>query len=132
VEKWKEAFDGVIPHDNYETKLINGEENGLIIELNGQKHNVVFKFGIVKAVRMLDEGIVQNNLYSQNEIDRFKDTRFKNVIYEITDGEFSKHIESISEGMWDTFDAKHYILITQNYDIDIITGWKPEIILKRI
>jgi len=129
VEKWTEIFEDVIPLDNYQTQLSNGDEKGLIIELVGQKHSVVIKFGAVKAVRMLDEGIVQNNLYSQNEIERLSVTRFKNVIYEITDGEFSKQIENISEGMWDTFVARHYIVITQNYNIDIITEWEPEILI---
>ena len=129
MEKWTEIFEGAIPTDNYQIQLINGEENGLTIELSGQKQKVVIKFGVVKAVRMLDEGIVQNNLYSQNEIERLGATGFKNVIYEITDGEFGKQIENISEGMWDTFVARHYIVITQNYNIDVITEWEPEILI---
>lgn len=132
MEKWTEILDGIIPLDNYQTNLMNGEDNGLIIELNGNKHKVVINFGVVKAVRMLDEGIVQNNLYSENEVERLKKSGFQNVIYEITDGEFEKQIENISEGLWDTFDAKHYIVITQNYNIDIITECKPEILIQKV
>lgn len=42
-------------------------------------------------------------------------------------GEFAKQIQSISDGYWETLDAKHYVVITKNYNIDIITEWEPEI-----
>ena len=84
-------------------------------------------FGVVQAIRMLDEGIVQNELYSYNEVEKFKKDGFKNVIYEVTGGEFAKQIQNISDEYWETLDAKHYVVITQNYNIDIITEWEPEI-----
>lgn len=49
------------------------------------------------------------------------------MIYEVVEGEFSKQIENIADGYWEVLDAKHYVIITQNYNIDIITEWEPEI-----
>ena len=127
MENWNIVFDGIIPQDNYQTQIINGEDKGLIIELKSNNHHVIMNFGVVQAIRMLDEGIVQNELYSYNEVEKFKKDGFKNVIYEVIGGEFAKQIQNISDEYWETLDAKHYVVITQNYNIDIITEWEPEI-----
>ena len=127
MENWNVVFDGIITQDNYQTQITNGEDKGLIIELKSNNHHVIMNFGVVQAIRMLDEGIVQNELYSYNEVEKFKKDGFKNVIYEVTGGEFAKQIQNISDEYWETLDAKHYVVITQNYNIDIITEWEPEI-----
>lgn len=127
MEKWKEAFVGIVPQGNYQTKITNGEDKGLVIELRSNNNIIILNFGIIQAVRMLDEGIVQKGLYSDSEVERFKKEGFKNVIYEVVDGEFLKQVENIADGYWETLDAKHYVIITQNYNIDIITECEPEI-----
>lgn len=127
MEKWKEVFEGIIPQGNYQTQIINGEDKGLILELKSDNNHVVLTFGMVQAIRMLDEGIVQKELYSDSEVERFKKNVFRNVIYEVTEGEFAKQIKNIADEYWTTLDIKHYVIITQNYNIDIITEWKPEI-----
>ena len=113
--------------DYYETKLINGEEKGLIVELKGRNNMLCLRFGSVKAVRMIDEGIVQTDIYSKREVQKYKKERFKNVIYEIVGGRFKDEITSIADGYLDVIDVKHYIIITMNYNIDIISEWAPEI-----
>lgn len=127
MEKWKEIFAGIIPQGNYETQITNGEDKGLILELKSDNSHVVLNFGMVQAVRMLDEGVVQKELYSDSEVEKFKRDGFKNVIYEVTGGEFAEQMKNIADGYWETLDAKHYVVITQNYNIDIITEWEPEI-----
>lgn len=127
MEKWKEPFVGIVPQGNYQTEITNGEDKGLVIELRNNNNKIVLNFGIIHAVRMLDEGIVQKGLYSDSEVERFKKEGFKNVIYEVVGGEFSKQVENIADGYWETLDAKHYVIITQNYNIDIITEYEPEI-----
>ena len=126
MEKWKEVFTDEIPSGNYETKLSNGEEDGLIIELKNNEHHIILSFGKVEAVRMLDEGIVQGYEYDENEILKYKEKNFKNIIYQIEDGEFGKQMQKIADGYWETLDAKHYVIITQNFNIDIITEWEPD------
>ncbi len=125
MEKWQEIFAGKIPQDNYQTQILNGEKQGLIVELYGSHFCVIIKFGMIQAMRMLDEGIVQDNLYSKNEIKRYKDNNFRNVIYEIKEGEFGKQINAISNGYAECLRLKHYIVITQNYNIDVVTEWEP-------
>lgn len=127
MEKWKEVFIDIIPQDIYETKIINGEENGLVVELISDKNHVFLIFGFIYALRILDEGIVQSNLYSENEIKKYKLENFKNIIYEVKDGEFERQIRKITDNYWEALNAKHYVIITQNFNIDIITECEPEI-----
>ena len=127
MEKWHEVCAGIIPKDIYQMQLINGEKQGLIIELSGNHACVAIKFGIVQAVRMLDEGIVQSNLYSDSEMKRYKEDGFSNVIYEVQQGEFLKQIDQVSDGYGDILNLKHYVVITQNYNVDIVTEWEPTV-----
>ena len=127
MERWKEVFVGIIPQGNYQTQITNGEDKGFVLELKSNNNHVVLNFGMVQALRMLDEGIVQKELYSDIEIQKFKKAGFKNVIYEVNGGEFAKQIKNVADEYWKTLDAKHYVVITQNYNIDIITEWEPVI-----
>lgn len=127
MEKWQEVFIGKIPKAVYQIQLLNGEKQGLIIELSGNQICVMIKFGMVQAVRMLDEGIVQSNLYSDNEIKKYKDNNFQNVIYEVQEGQFGKQVNKISNGYGEVLNLKHYVVINQNYNIDIVTEWEPTI-----
>ena len=72
MENWNEIFAGIIPQDNYQTQITNGEDKGLVLELKSNNNHVVLNFGVVQAIRMLDEGIVQKELYSYNELEKFK------------------------------------------------------------
>ena len=132
MEKCKEVFVGTIPNAVYQVQLINGENLGLTIELSISQICVMINFGMVQAVRMLDEGIVQSNLYSENEIQKYKDNDFQNIIYEIQDGEFAEQINQISDGYGEVLNLKHYVVITQNYNIDIVTEWEPTIEISKI
>ena len=132
MEKWKEIFSGKIPKAVYQVQLINGEKQGLTIELSSNEVCIMIKFGIVQAVRMLDEGIVQSNLYADNEIKKYKDNNFQNVIYEVQEGEFAKQVNVISNGYGEFLNLKHYVVITQNYNVDIVTEWKPVIEILQI
>lgn len=127
MEEWKEVFAGMIPAEHYQTKLTNGEDNGLVIELISDSKRIIIRFGIVQAVRMLDEGIVQKELFSDKQVEKYKSNGFKNVIYEVTGGQFAKQIQNISDGYLATLEMKHYVIITMNYNMDIITEYEPEI-----
>lgn len=127
MEKWEEVFAGKIPKAVYQMQLINGERQGLTIELLSANVCVMIKFGAVQAVRMLDEGIVQSDLYSDSEIKKYKEDGFSNVIYEVRQGEFAKQIKQVSDGYGDILNLKHYVVITQNYNVDIVTEWEPTV-----
>lgn len=127
MENWHEVFIGQIPKELYQMQLINGEKQGLTIELSSASVCVMIKFGVIQAVRMLDEGIVQKDLYSDSEIKRYKEDGFSNVIYEVHEGEFGKQINQIADGYGEYLNLRHYVVITLNYNVDIITEWEPTV-----
>lgn len=127
MEKWIDKYSNIIPKDNYTVRLVNGEENGLTINLIGSENEIIIEFGLVKAIRMLDEGIVLRWLYSDRQIEKYKTEKFESVIYIMEEGEFSSFIEKISGEYWDTFNVIHYLIITLNYNIEVISETEPTI-----
>lgn len=53
----------------YQMQMLNGEKQGLTIKLSSADVCVKITYRMVQAVKMLDKGIVQSNLYSDTEID---------------------------------------------------------------
>ena len=89
------VFAGIIPKAVYQMQLINGEKQGLTIELSSGHTCVRISFGAVLAVRMLDEGIVQSGIYSDSEIQKYKRNDFQNIIYEVHGADRGSGIRSI-------------------------------------
>ncbi|MBC1448705.1 hypothetical protein IBB56_09935 [Listeria welshimeri] len=130
MEIWKDTFIKQIPKDEYTIDLNNGEEEGLKIVLNGENdcHKVLLDFGAVSSYRLLDEGIVLNeNLFNQDEVEKYKKDNFQSTIYRIENGEFSKFINDISNDMFDVYSMKHFIIITLNYVIEVVSSFEPTI-----
>jgi hypothetical protein len=128
VEKWKEVFNDVIPTGDYQVSLNNGEAQGLYIELESLTHKVTIDFGIISSVRMIEEGTLLNNSpYSEQELLKYKSKDFSNTIYEVKSGEFGDFIKDKCGDIYESLEYKHYLIITLNYCIDIVTQWEPEI-----
>ena len=128
MEKWYEFKKGSIPEDIYTVLLQNGEE-GLTVKLAGHDNVVEILFGCVRAIRMLDEGVVIDGFYSQDAVEEYKENKFDNVIYSVNDGNFKKEVLASSGGFYSESDLKHYIVVNQNFCIDVITEWEPTISL---
>ncbi|GEM_PF-2247174 len=127
MEKWQVVFEDKIPNFQYEVLLQNGEEKGLIINLISNKLKVQLDFGTVSAFRMLDEGIALNNLFKDKQFEYSRETGFTNVIYQVIDGEFDNFVERICGSLYEYLKLKHYVIVSRNYIIEIITEWEPEI-----
>ena len=127
IETWQEVFENKIPKSQYKMELQNGEEKGLVIKLISTRNNVLLNFGVVSAFRMLDEGIALNGLFDDEQINKFRDTGFANVIYQIEEGDFDHFIQQIGGGLYEYLNLKHYVIISENYIVEIITEWEPDI-----
>lgn len=127
MELWRKVFEGQIPKENYEMLLQNGEKSGLVITLSSTKYNVFINFGMVSAVRILDEGIALNDLFDDEQIKDYRKVQFDNTIYQIIDGEFDGFVRKIGGELYDYLNFKHYIVISLNFIIEIITEWEPDI-----
>ena len=51
--------------------------------------------------------------------------------YKVEGGKYAKDIMEIADGYLDIVDYYHFIIITQNYNIDVITAYLPEIYLDK-
>lgn len=132
MEQWEEIYKSTIPVGKYETLVKNGEESGLFIKLESIEYVISISFGVVSAFRVLDEGMVLEGLFDEDEISKYKRNNFSNTIYKIQGGEFSNFIKKTSNELYDYLDLKHYIIITMNYVIEIISKWEPSLeILKK-
>ena len=130
MEQWNEIFKGYIPQGNYSVSILAGEEKGLVIKLVDGETVIHLNFGLVQAFRVVEEGLVQTQLYSDKELEKYSSNSFQNIIYELTGGQFSKQIEAVSLGYSKIINMRHFLLITQNYNIDILSEELPEIIVK--
>jgi hypothetical protein len=128
MKQW-EKINNSIPVGKYQTIVKNGEETGLVIQLESPEFNVNINFGAVSAFRMLDEGIVLRGVFTESEILKYKVDNFSNIIYKITGGEFGNFVKNASNDLYDYLDLKHYIIITMNYLIEIISEWEPSIVV---
>lgn len=127
MERWEEIFKGVIPAGNYQTKVENGEENGLLISLESDKYICSIECGIVSAFRMLDEGLIMDELFNDDEVLKYKNTNFSNTIYKIENGEFREFVEKINKSVNEYLELTHYLIITMNYVIEVMSQWEPNI-----
>lgn len=130
MEHWDEIYKNLIPIGNYQSLIQNGEKAGLIIKLESNEYIVDINFGIVSAFRMLDEGIILDEIFDDAEINRYKDDNFSNTIYKIENGEFGNFIKGISSELYGYLDLKHYIIITMNYVMEVISQWEPNIVVE--
>ena len=127
MEHWEEIYKNTIPVGKYETFVKSGGESGLFIKLESNEYIANINFGAVSAFRMLDEGIMLEGIFDEKEISKYKKNDFSNTIYEIQNGEFGNFVKKISNGLYDYLGLRHYILITINYVIEIVSKWEPSI-----
>ena len=130
MEQWNEIFKGYIPQGNYSVSILAGEEKGLVIKLVDGETVIHLNFGLVQAFRVVEEGLVQTQLYSDKELEKYSSNNFQNVIYELVGAQFGQQMEDMSLGYSKIINMRHFLLITQNYNIDILSEGLPEIIVK--
>lgn len=130
MEQWNEIFKGYIPQGNYSVSILSGEEKGLVIKLVDGETVIHLNFGLVQAFRVVEEGLVQTQLYFNKELSNYSSNNFQNVIYELVGGQFGQQMEDVSLGYSKIINMRHFLLITQNYNIDILSEGLPEIIVK--
>lgn len=127
MEEWREVFKNIIPKGTYETLLSFGEKEGLLIKLISKKNIIYIEFGYVVVFRIFDEGIILNALFEESQIEKYKKDKFSNIIYKIQNGDFDKFVKQIGNELYEYLDLKHYIIVTINYVIEVITEWEPRI-----
>ena len=128
MEKWVEIYKGVIPPGRYTTEARCGEKEGVVIFLESKENSVKLDFGALSAIRILDEGVVLQEIFNKSEFERYDENEFSNTIYKLDEGDFGKFIKKLSgETVYDFLEYGHYLIITLNYYIEVVSRWEPDI-----
>ncbi len=126
-EKWIEYLSDVIPSGKYEVIKILQDCNGTIINLDSKERQLIVKFNFVDALRICDEG---RRIVTYNEIidiQKYRENFYGNPLYEVKNSSFCEWLIFESSGF--CVDVKHYVILTINHIIDIITSETPEILI---
>lgn len=111
-------------------RLIQGEENGLVIHLHGLHHHVTLDFGIVQAISILDEGVQlapPPDVTFQN-LTELRRTGFPDSLYLVENGAYAAYIqECMSRDLYEAMNLHQYSLVTLNYVVEIIYSAEPVI-----
>jgi len=130
MEKWSKVFESIIPLGVYQSSIIYNNQVGLCIRLENSFNVVNINFNSVTSFRILDEGIILGGLFNEKEITLLKEDHFSNSIYQINGGEYSEFIKKVGKELYEFLGLKHYIIVTENTIIEVITKWNPEIDLE--
>ena len=82
MEIWTPAFPDIFSENNYDIELTNGDKNGLIITLLGERETIRLNFGIITAFQMYEENLNGGD-YSFDELKRFQETHCRDRVYKI-------------------------------------------------
>lgn len=133
-EEWIDAYANIIPSEAYTVQLESGEENGLVICLDGKKHQVHIDFGPTAAIQMLDEGAELNLPDGFEDSDSFLSIRrqgFPSTLYRVENSVFGQYIKCImGENLYHWSGYREYRMVTMNYSISIASRYEPEIIVE--
>jgi len=129
-EVWHSPFGGLIPKDDYEMRLIQGEEKGLIIHLYGRNYHVTLDFGIAQAVNILDEGVQLTpppGVCFQNQ-QELHQAGFPDTLYHVENGAYAAFIQAfMTRELYEAMKLKQFNLVTLNYVVEIICCGEPAI-----
>lgn len=128
-EIWNEIGKDKIPFGVYETISIHNQKLEATIVLSNSTDCIQIKFGQVIAMRMLEKKLIPDSFYSDNKRKKFSEDKFKHVMYQIENGEFSRLIkenENKREQV-DSINRNHYIIISSNYIIEVLAETEPDI-----
>lgn len=132
MQKWIAVAPTEIPEGKYSLDLSAGEENGLKIKLEDFSKSINLNFGVVFAVKFLDEGVLLNtNSYFGEAFEICRKNSFKEVLYEVEGAPFKEEIIDSAAGSLETDKIKHYLIITMNYVVEIVTQWEPTINIEK-
>ena len=134
-EFWQDCFRGRIPKENYDMKLLQGEQQGLMIHLDGPHHSVTLDFGIVQAINILDEGVQLHDppgitFVNQAELHR---SGFPDTLYRGENGAYAAYLKAcMSTDLYKAMNLRQYTLVTLNHVVEIICTAEPTITVTNI
>ncbi|HFI0509412.1 TPA: hypothetical protein ACGOX6_001118 [Streptococcus suis] len=114
----------IISNDIYKGVVKFGEDldNGpSTIMLLGKQKRVQLDFGLLRFYRVLSRDLFSETFYPKHLIDTFVHSGQSDGLFIVEDPFLINFVKYRASGMADWFHLRHYIIITSNIVIDIIT-----------
>lgn len=124
-ERWVEYKDIDIPKGVYEVTEVIQNSEGTKIQLESETNKLTIFFEFADAIRICDEG---RRIKTYNECEAIQNYRkdfFGNPIYKVINSEFNAWIAEESAGFYT--DLSHFVIVTLNDIIDVVSSKPPEI-----
>lgn len=129
-EVWKEVCKDKIPPDRYRVTQICNQGPDRIITLLGSKYRAELIFHNVIAMRMLEKDVVPQGLFSENEMKKFRKDQFRNVIYQMDEGELDRFLAEGVRGKGGAMYKKHYLIFCADDMVEILAGEEVDVVVK--
>ena len=127
MEKWKEINQDIIPKGEYITDLRYGEDHGLIVTLVNHQFSITLDFGVVVSIQSIDEGVMITPPYADEPFSLYWNKHFDTILYQIENSSYHEYIHQITKTLYKKKELRHYLLVTLNYFINIISIWGIDI-----
>lgn len=128
-EIWHEVQKGRIPVDDYKLTLIKKQKTDVTVTLSGAANSVALVFYNVFAMRTLEKIHIQDDLYTEDQLQRFRAGSFQNVLYQIEDGEFGNFIQNNDRGKVRRMHCNHYLIISEDTILEVVAEQEPDIVV---
>lgn len=125
MEQWIEYNPDKMLYDDYEVYEITRNEHGTVIKLTGLNQDLNILFGFVDSLRFTDEG---RRIATYNDVEilqKYRENFIGNPIYKIENSSYIDWLDVESAGFLG--DVEHYVIVTRNDIIDIVSGIPPRI-----
>lgn len=135
MKKWKVINTEIIPKLEYVTKLSFGED-GLSIDLIDEQYCtyiVNLYFGKVISYRCIDEGDMLFIPYTDEEsFLSYRESAFTNILFRLNGDNYFHEIKKTTGELYAARKVNHYLVVTLNYFIDIISIYGIEISVENL
>ena len=121
MEKWIEVNPGMIPPGNYSMRLQTGDFEDLMVFLENISYEVTLDFLGYISFHCVDEGNWLFYPYEDAEFEHYRKKEFDNVLYRINNGQYSLFTKKYMGDLFEYEKPIHYIIVTLNYFIEVIT-----------
>ena len=121
MEKWIEVNPGMIPPGNYSMRLQTGDFEDLMVFLENISYEVTLDFLGDISFHCVDEGTWLFYPYEDAEFEHYRKKEFDNVLYRINNGQYSLFTKKYMGDLFEYEKPIHYIIVTLNYFIEVIT-----------
>lgn len=126
-EKWI-AEDIGIPLDQYDICYVLQDGNGTKVKLVGDYGEVEIIFYSPDSVRITDEGRRLESYFTVPILQNYRKNFIGNPFFIILNSDYVKWIENESLGF--STDITHYVIVTRDDIVDIISSFPPKIFIK--